>query len=93
MRLQRSAQKDSRLKRIAEIWDTEDYRVASKRAERLSLHDALHWMEAIAIGIDKSIQDYRKHGEMDSLLDLRKGISHMQAFTENLIAREENFLN
>lgn len=79
-----------KLERIKDIWDTPDYNEAVKKAQRMSTHDMLSWIENALNDIGKAIMDYKTHGDVASLLELRYAVSTMQALVEEAIIREDN---
>lgn len=68
----------------------EDYREAVKKAQKMSTHSMIDWIDTSLIDVGKAIMDYRRHGDVSSLLELRYASVVMQALVDELIIREDN---
>ena len=79
-----------RLEHIRNTWDNTYYRKAVVRAQKMSTHEILNWIDTTGSDMAKIVMEYRKHGNIDSLSELRLAISYLQAMTEELIIRQEN---
>lgn len=55
----------------------------------MSTHQILNWIDDAALGIGKAAMDYRRLGSEESLLELGRSISQLQALTEELIAQHD----
>lgn len=78
-----------KLERIRDIWDNKDYNESCKKAQRMSTHSCLDWIDTHLIDIGRAATDYRKHGDEAYLQELRKAVSILQALTEELMARQQ----
>lgn len=78
-----------KLQRIADIWDNDDYNKSVSRAQKMTTHSMLDWVDTHITDIGKAAEDYRKQGDKISLLELRKAVSILQALTEELLIRED----
>ena len=78
-----------KLQRIENIWDNKDYNEAVRKAKRMSAHDMLSWIDNHISDIGKAVDDYKKYGLKESLLELRKAVSILQALTEELMAADD----
>lgn len=76
------------LERIKYIWDNKDYNESCRKAQKMSTHDMLNWIDTHLIDIGRASTDYRKYGEEIYLQELRKAVSILQALTEELMARK-----
>lgn len=50
----------------------------------------IDWIDTSLIDVGKAIMDYRQHGDVSSLLELRYASVVMQALVDELIIREDN---
>ena len=50
----------------------------------------IDWVDTSLVDIGKAIMDYRRHGQVPSLLELRLAAVTMQALVDELIIREDN---
>ena len=78
------------LQRIKDIWDSKEYNEATKKASRMSTTSMLDWIDVAGSGMAQGFSDYRRHGEIESLYEIRRAVSQIQALTEELIIRHEN---
>lgn len=85
--LRKELEKLSRTKRI---WDNADYSKAVKKAQSMNSEAMLSWMDDALLGMGKGIMDYRRVRDIDSLYEIRRAISTLQALTEELIIKQEN---
>lgn len=76
--------------RIERVWDNEDYSKSVKKAASMSTDSMLTWMDDAILGMGKGIMDYRRTGDLDSIYEIRKAVSILQALTEELIIKQEN---
>lgn len=53
----------------------------------MSTHEMLDWADNVGSAMAALIQDYRRHHNEDSLDELNRGVSAMQAVVETLIER------
>lgn len=79
-----------KLQRIKDIWDSKEYNEAVKKASRMSTTSMLDWIDVAGSGMAQGFSDYRRHGDIESLYEIRRAISQIQALTEELIIRHEN---
>lgn len=79
-----------KLQRIKDIWDSKEYNEAVKKASRMSATSMLDWIDVAGSGMAQGFLDYRRHGEIESLYEIRRAVSQIQALTEELIIRHEN---
>ena len=79
-----------KLQRIKDIWDSKEYNEAVKKVSRMSTTSMLDWIDVAGSGMAQGFSDYRRHGDLDSLYEIRRAISQIQALTEELIIRAEN---
>lgn len=78
----------AKLERVRDIWDNKDYNESCRKAQRMSTHDMLNWIDTHLNDIGQAATDYRKYGDEAYLQELRKAVSILQALTEELMARK-----
>ena len=76
-----------KLERIADIWDTNAYNKAVNRSRTMSTHSLLDWIDRTGNDMYKAALDYRNHGRIESLEELKLAISYLQAMVEELEAQ------
>jgi hypothetical protein len=78
-------QEIKRLERIRDIWDTKDYNESVRKAQKMSSHACLNWIDQHINDIGQAADDYRRTGDEAYLQELRKAVSILQALTEELM--------
>lgn len=73
--------------RIRDIWDSPEYNTAIRRLQQLSVHEILNWADEAGTGMVRAFDDYRLRGTPESLEELRRTISILQAAVEDLMYR------
>jgi hypothetical protein len=61
---------------------------AAKRLDRLATVDVLDWADSVGSGLAKALDDYRKQGTPESLLEARSGAQGLLGVLDVLIRRE-----
>lgn len=77
----------AKLQNIKDVWYTDEYKIASIRVPGLSTHELLLWADTAGSGMCLGLEDYRRHGTVESLDEIRRTITVLQAVTEELLAR------
>ena len=62
---------------------------ARKRLARLSTHEILNWADSAGSGMAKAFDDFRKHGEKETLEEIERALKSMSAVVEELKARHD----
>lgn len=61
---------------------------AEQRLARLSTPEVLNWADQAGSGVAKALDDYRRLGERESLLEAQDGISALAGVLDVLLNRE-----
>lgn len=62
---------------------------ASARLGRLKTPEVLNWADQAGSGVAKALDDYRRLGGRESLLEARDGISALAGVLDVLLSREQ----
>lgn len=81
----------AKLQNIKDTWYTDEYKIANVRVPSLSTHEILNWADTAGSGMCLGFEDYRRHGTVESLDEIRRTITVLQAVAEELIARHGKF--
>lgn len=63
--------------------------IARRRVQKMSVHELINWADVAGSGMAKGFMDYRKEGNLDSLLEIRDALVALSEVTEELIIRGE----
>lgn len=62
---------------------------ARARLGRLKTPEVLNWADQAGSGIAKALDDYRRLGERESLLEAKEGVSALAGVIDVLLSREQ----
>lgn len=60
---------------------------AEERLSRLQTTDILNWADQCGTGVAKALDDYRRLGETDSLIEAQNGVSALAGVIDVLLDR------
>lgn len=61
---------------------------ARKRLSRLATPDVLNWADQAGTGIARALDDYRRLGERESLLEAQSGVAALAGVLDLLLQRD-----
>lgn len=69
-------------------WQGGEYEKCRARVRRMSRTELLDWADVAGSGMAKGFMDYRKHGVVDSLEEIRLSLVQLAALVEELRERD-----
>jgi hypothetical protein len=66
------------------------YSAAVGKAQLMSTHQILNWIDGVGSEMAATVQDYRRSGDHDQALELRRAAAQILALTEELVVQSEN---
>jgi hypothetical protein len=70
-------------------WDSSYYDKAARRARTMPVDQIYGWIGSAVSGMYQAMQDYRKDGRAESLLEMHEGLVASYALLAELRSREE----
>lgn len=61
---------------------------AAKRLARLATPDVMNWADQAGTGVAKALDDYRRIGDRQSLLEAQEGVAALAGVLDVLLARD-----
>jgi hypothetical protein len=62
---------------------------ARQRVTKLATYDLLEWADVAGSGMSKAFMDYRRHDNVESLLEVRTALTALSALVDELVERHE----
>lgn len=72
-------------------WEDKYYKEARAKGEKMTTNAIISWFDTALIGLGKATMDYSKFGMIESVDEIRRCLSQMQALVEQIYLRDEDF--